>query len=64
MNDSKEAMNVFAYIYGETTTIKGVPLSQLLQKELAAMFEELMESYIPENSDLILDFKNNINYRF
>ena len=45
MNDSKEAMNVFAYIYGETTTIKGVPLSQPLQKELAAMFEELMESY-------------------
>lgn len=56
-------MNIFACLDSETTTIKKIPLNQTLQRELTAMFEELMESYIPENSDLILDFKNNINYK-
>jgi len=56
-------MNIFAYLDGETTTIKRIPLTQNLQGELTAMFEELMESYIPESNDLILDFKENINYK-
>lgn len=56
-------MNLFAYLDGETPTIKRIPLNQGLQMELTEMFEELMKSYIPESDDLILDFEENVNYK-
>lgn len=56
-------MMLFAWLDGTENSIKRIRLSQDVQSQLTHGFKILMENYLPEDKDLILDFRENVNYK-